>query len=283
MDPFEARSIWHLLETVHAVTYFADECRDASLELGVVDPWAGYFAGRAAPMGAVGAGVVSATFYGFEPAMVAAAVPVVWEVVTPDAVVTARARAAASALRRLVPGIDELADDVLGLLDVALGGAEGAGRPLYAANAEIDPVDDDVAELWQVATTLREHRGDGHVACLTTEGVGPCEAHVLLSAAEGVPAELLRAGRGWSERDWADAVEALGAAGLVDADGLTTRGRELRGRIESRTDELAALPYAVLRQHQRDDLVDALVPIAGCIVDAGVIPFPNPIGLPRVV
>jgi hypothetical protein len=35
-----------------------------------------------------------------------------------------------------------------------------------------------VTVLWQAATVLREHRGDGHVAALVVEGLDGCQAHV---------------------------------------------------------------------------------------------------------
>jgi hypothetical protein len=56
MDPGLAREVWHRLETLNAVTYFCRECRDGPARLGLEGFWMGYFACRAAPMGAVGAG-----------------------------------------------------------------------------------------------------------------------------------------------------------------------------------------------------------------------------------
>lgn len=47
-----------------------------------------------------------------------------------------------------------------------------------------------MAALWQVATTLREHRGDGHVALLAGAALAGCEAHILFAACEGAPVEL---------------------------------------------------------------------------------------------
>ena len=53
-------------------------------------------------MGAVGPGVVAATFFNFNPALVARSVPGVWASAAPADVVNARLRAADSALRRLL-------------------------------------------------------------------------------------------------------------------------------------------------------------------------------------
>lgn len=283
MDPGESRALWHLLEPVHAVTYFAEGCRRARSEQGFKGFWMGYFGSRAAPLGAVGAGVVSAAFFSFSPDMVLRAIPDAWGHVTPTDAVGGRAAAAAAVLRELVPHVEELAADALVVLERVFEAGEPAGRPLYAANLEVDPFDDPVADLWQLVTTMREHRGDGHVACLTAEGLGGCDALVLVAATGEVPAVQLREARGWSEAEWRESAGNLRAAGLVGPDGITERGSQLRDRIERRTDELAAMPYASLRPERRDDLVAALIPLAGSILDAEVVPFPNPMGLPRAL
>ena len=67
MPASPARALWQCIEPYHAVTYFTDEARAAFEDIGLRGFWRGYFAGRAAPLGAVGPGVVVATFYGFHP------------------------------------------------------------------------------------------------------------------------------------------------------------------------------------------------------------------------
>jgi hypothetical protein len=285
MDPGEARDLWHLLETVHAVTYFAPACRSANDDLGFRGFWMGYFGCRAAPMGSVGAGVVTATFAGFTPTRVRSALPDAWGFVEPERAVETRASAAATALREAMPDCEDLVSELLGTLDRAVESADGSGRPLFAANQDVLPFEDPVEDLWQMCTTLREHRGSGHVAVLTAEGLGGCEAHVLAAAAAGTDASILRDNRGWSEQDWIDAATTLRVAGIVDASTnvLTDRGQRLHDHLESRTDDLAAAPYAAIRESGRESLRDGLIPLASAVVAAGWIPFPNPIGLPEVV
>jgi hypothetical protein len=171
---------------------------------------------------------------------------------------------------------------VQGVLDRAVETADPTGRPLYAANAEVDPYEDPVADVWQMCTTLREHRGDGHVAVLVAEGLSGCEPHVLASAAKGIDPALLRAARGWSEQEWAEATTTLTAAGLLTDGALTERGRTFHDHVESRTDDLAGPPFAALGEDGRDRLRDALIPLVAAVLDAGWISFPNPIGLPEV-
>src|SRR5580658_1263845 len=92
------RRLWHRLEHLHAVTYFAPECREAHARAGLKGFWMGYFASRAAPLGPVGPGIVEALFFNFAPAMVRRAIPDAWDYVRPGDLVIDRAEAAAVAL-----------------------------------------------------------------------------------------------------------------------------------------------------------------------------------------
>src|SRR5271170_5044583 len=98
MESSAARELWKVFEPVHAVTYFAPECVESNRALGLKGFWMGYFASRAAPLGPVGPGPVAAAFFGFQPSMVARALPDAWGFATPDAVLAARRSSAAAAL-----------------------------------------------------------------------------------------------------------------------------------------------------------------------------------------
>ena len=80
MDHTVARRMWQLLEPVHAVVYFAPEAREAYTAAGFKGGWMGYFASRAAAMGAVPPEMVIATFYNFHPSMVRRAIPDAWTI-----------------------------------------------------------------------------------------------------------------------------------------------------------------------------------------------------------
>jgi uncharacterized protein YjeT (DUF2065 family) len=301
-----ARRVWQVMEPAHAVTYFAPESREANRAVGLRGFWMGYFASRAAPLGAVSAGVVEGTFYNFHPAMVRRAIPDAWAYATPDAVLRARGEAATAALRRVAPSAAKTAPELVPLLERVVAAADGAGRPLFAANRGLVGSDTDsdtgtgegtgtgtgegtgagdpVGALWQATTALREHRGDGHVALLTAEGLDGCEVHVLFAAAAGgAPEQTLRDNRGWSEADWRAAAARLTARGLLDGAGRpTAEGHALRTRIEARTDALAARPYYdALGREERERVLELLVPVAAEVVASGAIPFPNPMGLGR--
>jgi hypothetical protein len=139
-----------------------------------------------------------------------------------------------------------------------------------------------MAEAWQSCTTLREHRGDGHVTSLVTHGIAGIEAHLLAAGTKGVPPEILRDNRGWSEDDWDAAVAGLVPRGLLHADGRATdSGRTLHAAVEEQTDRLSTSPYAALGDAALADLHGALLACARDVVASGVLPFPNPMGLPR--
>ena len=277
MSDSPSRRLWEAAETVHAVTYFSEESIAAARELGYRGFWMGYFAFRAAPLGPVGPAAVEALFNNFHADRVARALPDAWEIAPPSVAIDRRRGAAAEALRRFgVEGPDEY------LLQAMFGSVATIaphGRAMFAANRQIAPTGDPVADLWQWCTTVREHRGDGHVAALAVLGIDGLEATVLLAADLGIDFELFEQSRGWERRHIDAALSRLGQHGLVDEDGgLTESGRSLRQEIEDLTDRQA---FGVLsRLGEAHELVLAhLVGAAEAIRSAGAIPYPNPIGL----
>ncbi|HUO47308.1 MAG TPA: hypothetical protein VMU09_00610 [Acidimicrobiales bacterium] len=278
-DPAAAHRLWRTIEPLHAVTYFAEECLDAHAAAGLRGFWMGYFAGRAAPLGAVGPGVVTAIFFGFHPDRVRRALPDAWSYAAPSDVLVERRQAAAGVLRTRVPAVEELAGRWEPALSQAVEAADGGGRPLFAANRDLEVPDDPVEALWHACTCLREQRGDGHVALLAAEGLDGCEANVLAAAVKGIPEEVIRESRGWSPEEWGAATGRLAGRGLFDPDGaLTDEGVDLHRHIEHRTDELAGRPYESLGHQRVTGLLEALLPAARAV--APVIRFPNPMGLP---
>ncbi|WP_414721028.1 SCO6745 family protein, partial [Streptomyces sp.] len=109
-DLGRVRQMWHLLEPLHAVVYYAPEAFEeaAALGLAVDERWPSYFVWRAAPLGPVGAERVAAAFYSFSPEMVARYVPEGWRIADPEAVLAARLRAVDRAYRALLG--DEVVD-----------------------------------------------------------------------------------------------------------------------------------------------------------------------------
>ncbi|MEU9009726.1 hypothetical protein AB0D12_08060 [Streptomyces sp. NPDC048479] len=276
--------IWQLLECAHAPVYFAPETGPVYTDAGsgLKGFWMGYFASRAAALGAVPPEVVTAAFYNFAPARVARALPDAWRRCPPETVLAARLDVADRSLRRL---LGELADSpqVAEAADLACRAVESlpaAGRVLFAAHAALPVPEQPHLALWWAATALREFRGDGHVAALVTAGVDGCEANVITVALGLAPPEQ-RLNRGWSEAEWEAALARLRERGVLAEDGtLTDAGRLERDAIEAATDRLARPVADVLGPDGTGRLVACLRPIARRIVEAGGVPFPNAMGLP---
>jgi hypothetical protein len=278
-----ARRLWATLETLHDVTYFAAGVRPAGIALGLRGFWMTYFAFRAAPLGPVPAAAVIASFGGFHPAMVAKALPDAWSRTTPEACIQARAAVSTAALREA--GVDPRAcERAAGLLGPVAAAADPTGRPLFAANAALPPPGDAVGRLWQLATTLREHRGDGHIAALVTAGISGLEAHLLQVADGRFPDAVIRQARGWTEAEWAAAAQTLRDRDLLTAGPvpeLTPAGRAVLAEIESRTDERAWTGgLAPLGEHGAGEVIALLQPSVRAVVASGIMPEVNPTGLP---
>lgn len=242
----------------------------------------GYFAARSAPLGVVPADVVTALFYNFAPQRVAKALPAAWEVAPPADALRAREQSAVDALRRYGVGTD---DDLATVADLAAKAARSApldGRPLFAANLALDWPDEPLAKLWHAATLLREQRGDGHVAVLTSLGVSGRDCNVLHAVAGRVPKDMIMRSRDYDDDQWAHHRDRLLRRGLLDDHyELTAQGRELKQRIEDTTDTLALTALDALTDDEVEALFRGLTPITRKVVAAGDVPAATPMGLNR--
>ncbi|MGW8765380.1 SCO6745 family protein [Streptomyces sp. NPDC055815] len=279
--------MWHLLEPLHSVLYYAPEAFEEAAALGyeTADRWPSYFAWRAAALGPAGPVRVASAFYGFSPEKVARHVPAAWEVAAPADALAARLRAADRIYRTLlgqeVLDSPELAE-AAGLARRAAESAGLAGRPLAAAHAELPWPEAPHLVLWQAATILREHRGDGHITALVAAGLDPAESLVSFAAVGAAPEPVFES-RGWSEDAWAAARERLTARGLLDADGSATEaGRALRAEVERRTDELAAGPWEALGPEDTARLSDLLGGPWLAFIGSGLLPSENTLGIGKI-
>jgi DNA-binding MarR family transcriptional regulator len=256
--------MFELVEPIATIT-FSTVPTEAFLALGMRNYWDGYFAGRAAPLGAAPAEVVHAVFYNFADGEVARHIPWVWGKTTPEEAIAVRERSSATALRQT---IGELADspELVRVGDLATRAALSApteGRALYAGLRVLQVPEEPVAKLWHATTLLREHRGDGHNAALLAHGISGTEAHVLLALALDMKAEEFGRIHHLPQAQLAAVIDGLRGRGLVDtAGGFTDAGRETRERIETLTNELAAPAYDVLTADELGELLAGLEPIA---------------------
>lgn len=247
ITPAQARALHDVVELHHAIAYFAPEFEQAWEGFGLEPRGQGYVVGRAAPLGRIAPATGAAVFVNFNPALFQHALADVWEKVTPEQVLTARAAAFEAVMERVGAPTEDLTE-ATDLARTAAAAAETHGRPLAAANQAVPAPGTPHADLWQALAVLREHRGDGHVAVLVASGLRPVEALVLYAAwQDQVSRRFLQRSRLWDDEAWGAAEDDLRAAGLLDDDGtLTDDGRALRDQVEDDTDRLATQPYAAI-------------------------------------
>ncbi|WP_141861087.1 MarR family transcriptional regulator [Kribbella jejuensis] len=251
-----------LIEPIATVT-FSDIPTEAFLAIGMRNYWDGYFAGRAAPLGQAPAEVVHAVFYNFADGEVARHIPWVWGKTTPEEALAVREQGSTAALRKVLgeladaPGLARVAD----LATKAAVSAPTEGRALYAGLRALAVPEEPLARLWHSTTMLREHRGDGHNAVLVAHGIGGTEAHVLTALAIGQRAEEFGRVHHLPKAQLSAVVDGLRDRGLVTATGgFTDAGRDLKTRIETLTDDLAAPAYDALTTDELDELITRLEP-----------------------
>ncbi len=279
-----ARRMWTLFEPLHAVIYFSAEGRSAFEEAGLRGFWRGYFAGRAAPLGPVGAAPVTASFFNFAPAMVGRALPGVWQLISPADALAVRASGAVGALHRLTSDAASgvASADIGAAADMLMKAADGidcSGRVLAAANAALPVPAEPLARLWHAATLLREHRGEGHFAALVAAGIDGCES-IVLRAGQDMDRAQLQPLRGWTDEEWVAAAARLAGRGWLDSAGrITPGGADVRRAVEAATDRAAARPWARLGPAAAEELAALLAPAArACAAEQ---PARSPTGVPQ--
>lgn len=225
---------WRSVETLNNYVYLVPEAARHYTSVGLKGSWMGYFASRAAPLGAASPELVIATFHGFAPHLVHRALPDAWSFATPADVHRARLELATGVLGRAVTG-DQTASLADALTEV-ISGLDLAGKPLAAAHASLDLPEDDLGRFWLANAVLREFRGDCHVAVLLTHGLNGVDANVL-NVAAGRTFPQQQALRGWSDEEWAAGQDRLRSRGwLDDAGAIRSAGTDARNELEEATD-----------------------------------------------
>jgi hypothetical protein len=272
VDPVIARKLARTANPYASIIFLAPEAASAYAAAGLPAGPMGYFAGRAAPMGAVTADVVIATFYNFQPGLVRSCIPAAWTFAAPSTILEYRLPAVDAALRRALgdailagPEVAEAAS----LARTAARAGRPEGRALFAGHQSLPWPDEPHLELWHALTLLREHRGDGHLMALQQAGYSGCEALVMHTAIGVLPAALART-RAWSAAQWEQAAASLRERGLIDADGIATEaGAAHREAVEHQTDLLSAGPLEVLGEGGSVRLRELIRPLSVAIAGAG--------------
>ncbi len=272
-----ARKTWRTLEPLHGMVYFAPEAADSYARLGL-EGRSGYFASRSAPMGAVGAGTVVATFFNFKPSLVHDSMAGVWDRTTPADVLEARTDVAGAALRRMLGSAAD-SEDVATAADLAQRAAVRAcerteGRPLFAGHADLPWPEEPLERLWHAQTLLREFRGDGHISLLVEHGIDGAEALVFHEATAELPTALLKETRGWTDAEWSAATRRLRERGWLRPSAtaehlaLSEEGTDVRAAIEEATDRLAVHAYEAIGDEGCATLRGLVRPLSRAVVAA---------------
>ncbi|HEY3471989.1 MAG TPA: hypothetical protein VGL47_43125 [Amycolatopsis sp.] len=263
-------------DSLHALAYFAPEVDAALTGIGLRPGRMPYFASRSAAMGAVGPEVVAATFYNFNPEVVARVIPRAWTLATPEQVLEARLDGVDKALTRLL-GDHVKSDEVAEAAELAReasDGCTGEGRPLYAAHAGLDWPGEPHLVLWHAITLLREYRGDGHIAALVLNGLSGLEALLThVATGRGFAVDAAKLTRGWSDEQWSAAETGLRDRGILDAAGsLTEAGVAVRDRVEVATEAAAKGPWDHLGPEKAARLEELCRGLSRRVVEAGAFP-----------
>lgn len=230
------RETWKALESIHTGVYFASDVTARYEAVGLKGYWMGYFAGRSAALGTPPPELVIATFHGFAPRWVHRALPDAWAFADREDILAVRYGLAHDGLARVAEAATPLAEKVAAVID----GIDWAGKPLAAAHASLPAHDDPLVHLWQSATTLREYRGDCHLAVLTSAGLDGVESNALSVATGWAKFPNQRELRGWTEDEWQAGIDRLATRGWLTADGSATEvGRAARIQLEDATDRVA--------------------------------------------
>ncbi len=256
--------MWECVERYHQLCYWAPEVRQAGTAVGLKGFWMNYFATRAAPLGAVPAGVVESLFFYYAPARVRRAIPDAWTLSTPEKVIAARYEAMDAALRRelgeLIHG-----SAIAGCAEVvraACDAADPVGRVLFAGWSSLEWPDEPHLALWHGCTLLREYRSGCHLIALVAAGLDGCESVVSQVAVDQAPREWIHKEAAWCQAEAAAATERLRKRGWVDANGRAT-GAGIAGRaeIEAATDQLDGSHWASIGDEAAETLLTDMASI----------------------
>jgi hypothetical protein len=180
--------------------------------------------------------LVASAFAVFNPAVVVPAVTYGWTLTDARRICAERDRGAIAQLRRILGD----APDGLAAVGAALVRATEPltveGRPLFAGVRSLGFPDDPIGRMWRAGDALREYRGDSHTIAWVAAGLSPVEIGLLTELFWGLPLRSYIRTRAWSAEQLDAGVESLRDRGLLDGDGFSDAGRELRESIERTTD-----------------------------------------------
>lgn len=286
-SPHISRVLASVLEPVTGQVYFSPECHQNYEKLGfaasrgefngVMAPdGPAYFTSRGSVMGQVPGEVVAAAFAVFNPVVVVPAVQYGWSITNASTICDARDNGAIAQLARVLgvtpTGVERAREILLRATSVL----RPEGRPLYSGLRSLTLPGTPLGDVWRLGDMLREYRGDSHTAAWISAGVTACEIGLLSELYWGLPIQSYSRTRGWSDADYAEAIERLTSGGLITKDGtLTSHGREIREEVEVNTDKQMECVIAILGD-DINELIALLKPWGASIREAKGYPASGP-------
>jgi hypothetical protein len=275
------------LEPVAGQVYFSPECHAAYADLGFSPSPAtskdgvafpdgpAYFTSRGSLLGQVPGEVVAAAFGVFNPEAVVPSVEMGWRMVDAPTICAARTRGGVAQLARILGAEPDGVGRAVALLRDAVAPLRPEGKPLFAGLVALGPLGEPLGDMWRLADTLREYRGDAHIAAWTSAGLDATEVGLLTELYWGLPMRTYIRTRAWTD-DQLDAAQArLAARGLIAGDALTDAGRAVRESIEGATDAQCAVVTDALGEGC-EELIGLLTPWGEAIRAAGGYPPQGP-------
>ncbi len=205
-----------------------------------LDFFGGYVLGRAGVMGQPSPSVVAAAFAAFEPSVIEGVYAQALATLSRDEALEITFESTAESLRATLVDSDEAEVAEVGQqLASVVDGLEPTGRALFAGVQAIPWLDDPYGRLWQACLSLREHRGDAHIAAYINAGFGAVDMNILTELWLGYPLGEYSGTRAWPDEATASSMAGLRERGLIDDEhNLTDTGRATRDAIEASTDEM---------------------------------------------
>ena len=278
-----ARRLRNVLEPIASNVYFSPDVNDAFEALGfgpgvgadgcltIAEP-SGYYCSRAACMGQVPGEVVVAAFGVFNPALIIPAVERGWSIATADEVLDA-ASAAPPRRWRGSSATSRPSQRSRRCCSGRRRPAAASGRFLYAGLRSLGIPATPWGALWRAVDTIREHRGDSHIAAWIATGLDPVEIGLMTEMYYGMPSKRYHRGRGWTEADLDAGLDRLRDRGLVTGDTAAAHARRYRaaGVDRGRHRRPATSDHRAIGD-DLDQLLDTLAPWSTAIVAAGGFP-----------
>lgn len=212
-----------------AAHYFHPDTLAKGKELGL-DGLRFYFLGRGGVLGDVSARVIQSAFGYFNPPMVDKIWTSAKERVAPRVAADAMLEANADLGRAMLGDVAGLAE-YCDAADRVIAAARPAGLPLFAGISDMPVPEDLRGKAMHQTAVLRELRGSVHLVAIAAVGLDDTAAHAIRRPND---------------------VQTFGYDSVPE---VTDDQRQLLDEADGLTDRMMAIPYSVLDEPQRADLV----------------------------